>query len=343
MTWHFPNESILRKRSLIVREILEESQIKLEFELLSTDLSLENKLSSKVIYRPQFLLAGFNDDSDASQLFILGDVENHFLKTLPEEQKEKAIRMITLGNMTCLILADNVSLNDNLLQILSTKNVAILRTKTDVNTVIDVLSSFLTDHFSPQMVVHGTFCDVHGTGILFVGRSAIGKSEVALDLVERGHRLVADDTVMLTKNAATTIMGTSTKLAKHFMEIRGLGIIDVRAMFGVRAVRFQKRVEIIVELEQYNQDNEYTRTGLENSIADVMGVNLEYLKLPIFPGKNITVIVEAIALNYLLRTYGYNPAKVMTDNLQSNLLNRPVHEDKFQTQRLINFFQGDKE
>lgn len=343
MSWRFPNESILKKRNLLIREILEESSIQIDFELISKEETLENTIGSKVIYRPQFILAGFEDNSDNSHIQLFDKEEIEFLNSLNSEQQENAIRKLTAREINCLILAGGYTLSENLLEIFAVKNVAVLGTHSSVSEVMDVLTSFLNDHFSPQMVVHATFTDVHGVGILFVGRSSIGKSEVALDLVERGHRLVADDTVMLTNNAEGTIMGTSTKIAKHFMEIRGLGIIDVRAMFGVRAVRFQKRVEIIVELENYDQENEYTRTGLEDSTAEVMGVNLDYIKLPIVPGKNITVIVEAIALNYLLRTYGYNPAKVMTDNLHSMLINEPIHEDKFKTQRLINFFQGDRE
>lgn len=343
MAWHFPNESILKKRNLLVREILEESSIQIHFELLSDKSTLDNIIKLKSLYRPQFILAGFPDNSDNNQIQVFAKEEIDFLNSLSPEMQINAINALVSKSISCLIITNGLNLNNELLNVLKINNIALLHTNSDISTVIDVLSGFLNDHFSPQMVVHGTFTDVHGVGILFVGRSAIGKSEVALDLVERGHRLVADDTVMLTNNAQNTIMGTSTKIAKHFMEIRGLGIIDVRAMFGVRAVRFQKRVEIIVELEQFNDDNEYTRTGLEESNAEVMGVGLDFVRLPIFPGKNITVIVEAIALNYLLRTYGYNPAKVMTDNLHSMLTNQPVHEDKFKTQRLINFFQGDRE
>lgn len=343
MSWHFPNESILKKQNLVVREILEESSIQINFELISPQSTLENVIQSEMLYRPQFLLAGIVDTSEKSQILVLAKEEIDYLQTLNNDKQILSIQNLIEKEVKFIIITNGLTLPQYLLDILFENNVAVLKAQNDVSSVLDVLSGFLNDHFAQQMVVHGTFCDVHGVGILFVGRSAIGKSEVALDLVERGHRLVADDTVMLTNNEEATIMGTSTKIAKHFMEIRGVGIIDVRAMFGVRAVRFQKRVEIIVELEEYNQEAEYTRTGLEDSSAEVMGVKLDYLKLPIFPGKNITVIVEAIALNYLLRTYGYNPAKVMTDNLHSMLINEPVHEDKFKTQRLINFFQGDRE
>src|SRR5690606_10128456 len=141
---------------------------------------------------------------------------------------------------------------------------------------------------------------VYGVGVLFIGKSGIGKSEVALDLVERGHRLVADDIIILTKKGEGILMGSGTNLVKHFLEIRGLGIIDVKQMFGVRAIRFQKRLEIIVELEVWNDQSDYTRTGLDAATINISDVEIPYVKLPIVPGKNITVISEVISLNYLL-------------------------------------------
>lgn len=343
MIWKFPRENILSKSMVYVQAIMDEPSMPINFELLSDKQTLQREIRSKFPYRPQFLLAGHEDSSIENQLYLFGNEEINYLNKLDKNEQIKAIENILKKNVPCIILTDNHTLPDYLMDVLSKSNVAVLRTSRDLITTYNVVSNFLNDQFSPQMVVHGTLVDVYGVGLLFFGKSAIGKSELALDLVERGHRLVADDTVMLTNNAHSTIMGTSTRMAKHFMEIRGLGIIDVRAMFGIKAVRFQKRVEIIVELVEYNPNEEYTRTGLEPSFAEVMGVKLDYVKLPIYQGKNITVISEAIALNYLLRTYGYNPAKIMSDYLNSMLLNEPVHEDKFASQRLINYFQGDKE
>jgi len=343
MIWKFPRENILSKSAVFVQAILDETSMQINFNILSDKETLKREIKSKIPYRPQFLLAGFDDLSSEGQLYLFGIEEQQFLEKLDKESQIKSINQLIRKNTPCIILTKNVSLPEHLLEILNQNKIAILTTESDLITTYNLIANFLNDQFAPQMVVYGTFVDVYGVGILFYGKSAIGKSELALDLVERGHRLVADDTVMLTNNAQATIMGTSTRIAKHFMEIRGLGIIDVRAMFGIKAVRFQKRLEIIVELVEYDPQEEYTRTGLEPSFAEVMGVRLDYVKLPIYQGKNITVISEAIALNYLLRTYGYNPAKIMSDYLNSMLLNEPVHEDKFASQRLINYFQGDKE
>lgn len=343
MIWKFPRETILSKSMVYVQTIFEEQSMPINFNLLTNKQSLKQEIKSKIPYRPQLLLSGYDDSSPSGQIYLFGEEEINYLNHLDSESQKKAIKFLLTKNPPCIIITNNLTLPEDIRNILLKSDTAVLITEKDLITTYNVIASFLNDQFSPQMVVHGTLVDVYGVGILFYGKSAIGKSELALDLVERGHRLVADDTVMLTNNAQSTIMGTSTRMAKHFMEIRGLGIIDVRAMFGIKAVRFQKRLEIIVELVEYNPQEEYTRTGLEPSFAEVMGVELDYVKLPIYQGKNITVISEAIALNYLLRTYGYNPAKIMSDYLNSMLLNEPVHEDKFASQRLINYFQGDKE
>jgi HPr kinase/phosphorylase len=188
------------------------------------------------------------------------------------------------------------------------------------------------------MTIHGSLVDVYGVGILFVGKSGIGKSEVALDLIERGHRLVGDDVIILTKKGEGILIGAGTKLGKHFMEIRGLGIIDIQSMFGIRAIRFQKRLEIVVELENWDDKAEYTRTGLDEKTIPIMDVEIPYIKLPIIPGKNITVISEVISLNYLLKHYGHNAAKIFNERLNERLRNKSNHES-----RGVEYFEHDFE
>jgi len=154
---------------------------------------------------------------------------------------------------------------------------------------------------------------------MVIGKSGIGKSEVALDLIERGHRLVADDVIILTKKGEGILIGSATEIGQKFMEIRGLGIIDIQSIFGIRAIRLQKRLEIVVELEFWDDNSDYTRTGLEDKTMNIMDVDIPYIKLPIIPGKNITVILEIIGLNYLLKHYGYDAAKVFQSKLNEKL------------------------
>jgi HPr kinase/phosphorylase len=157
--------------------------------------------------------------------------------------------------------------------------------------------------------------DVYGIGMLFTGRSGIGKSEIALDLVERGHRLVADDVVNISRKAEGILIATASDVLQHHMEIRGLGIVDVRRVFGIRAIRVQKRVEVVVQLEEWDDSVDYERLGIDESITKILDVEIPLVKLPIFPGKNITVIAEVVALNQLLKIYGHHPAKEFNEHL----------------------------
>jgi hypothetical protein len=181
------------------------------------------------------------------------------------------------------------------------------------------LREFLEDQFALQQTLHGSLVDVYGIGLLLLGKSGIGKSEVALDLIERGHRLVADDVVVVSKKSESVLIGSGTELTQHFMEIRGLGIVDVRAMFGIRAIRFQKRVEVVVGMELWEPEKEYTRLGMVEDHYEVLDTRLPLVKLPIVPGKNVTVICEVIAMNHLLRHYGYDPAQVLARRLAERI------------------------
>jgi len=201
-----------------------------------------------------------------------------------------------------------------------------------------LVSDFLDDHFAPRLSVHGSFVDVYGIGMLITGKSGIGKSEVALDLVERGHRLVADDVVILTKKGEDIIMGAGTDLVKHFMEIRGIGILDIRSMFGIRAIRFQKRLEVVIELEVWNEEVNYTRTGFDTKTLEILDAEIQYIKVPIVPGKNVTVISEVIAMNYLLKHYGYDAAEVLKNRIKNKIKRKEGGTD-----RSVDYFEHDFE
>jgi HPr kinase/phosphorylase len=170
--------------------------------------------------------------------------------------------------------------------------------------------------------MHASLADVYGVGLLFVGRSGIGKSEIVLDLVERGHRLVADDVVELIRKGEDVVIGTGRKLLEHNMEIRGIGVVDVREIFGIRAIRIQKRIEVVVRLEEWQGDQYYDRHGLERDTSDILGVSIPTVVIPIFPGKNITVLAEVVALDHMLRTYGYKAPEALQDRILRNAKKR---------------------
>ncbi len=334
------NIQIITKESINVRRLLESP---LQLVSFSGEVGLDNLIHDGNIHRPQLALTGFTALFTSQRVQLLGNTEAHYLEMLNEEERIQAFINIADRNVPCIILTNKNVLDERLLKIAVDHNIAVLQTHFETTNAIHLISEFLDDQFAQQGVVHGSFVDVYGVGILFIGRSGIGKSEIALDLVERGHRLVADDVVMLTKKRDAVLMGTGTSLVKHFMEIRGLGIIDVRQMFGIRAIRFQKRLEIVVELEDWDPDKEYERTGLDEAPEELMGVPIYTIKLPIFPGKNITVISEVIALNYLLKTYGYNAAREFSEQLREEIERRAKSGDTTTDRRLISYFQGDDE
>ena len=214
-----------------------------------------------------------------------------------------------------------------LLDICNKTKLPLLSTRFSTTELINRMSLFLDNFFAPSITKHGTLVDVYGVGLLYTGKSGIGKSECALDLVERGHRLVADDMVKLTKRTQTTILGASNELLGHHMEVRGIGIIDIEKLFGIRAIRLQKRVEVEVRLTYWEGSAEYERLGLEDRYTTILGVEIPVVVIPISPGKNITVISEVIAMNHMLKVYGENAAVELSKRLSERLHRQAVTSD----------------
>ena len=236
-----------------------------------------------------------------------------------EEEREKAFAKLLEYELPCVILTDSNTLPETLLKAAEDRAVPVFQSRMPTTAFMYRMRDFLEDQFALQLTLHGSLVDVYGIGLLLTGPSGIGKSEVALDLVERGHRLVADDVVIASKKAEGVLLGSGTELAQHFMEIRGLGIVDVRAMFGVRAIRHQKRIEVVVRMHQWDENEEYTRIDMVDAVEPVLDVELPVVKLPIIPGKNVTVICEVIAMNHLLRHYGYDAAEVFKERLADQI------------------------
>ncbi len=291
------------------------------------------------MHRPGLALAGYVQLFRYDRVQIFGNTEMRYLEQLSAEQRNRTLETLLAFDIPCIVVTNDNAVDDFMLRKAEERKIPVLQTPFETTKFIYFLSDFLDDQFSPQTVVHGSLVDVYGVGLLLTGRSGIGKSEIALDLVERGHRLVADDVVMVTRKGEGILMGAGTDLVKHFMEIRGLGLIDVRSMFGIRAIRFQKRVELIIELMEWRPDEEYTRTGLDDQHSAMLDVQIPKVALPIFPGKNVTVICEVIALNYLLKHYGYDAAKEFTKRLEAVITEKSKHIGE----RAIDYFEHDFE
>ncbi len=329
------------KTDISVGKFFEHNKERLQFTNPTGEIGFDNLITDKNLHRPGLALAGYVALFTYHRVQIVGNTEMRYLQHLSVEERLKAFECLFEFKIPCIVVTNDNMLDATLVDIARKHDVPIFQTPYETTKVIYFLSDYLDDQFSPQSAIHGAFVDVYGIGILFIGRSGIGKSEIALDLIERGHRLVADDVVMLIRKGEGIIMGSGTDLVKHFMEVRGLGLIDIQSIFGVRAIRFQKRVEVVVELEVWNDNIEYTRTGLDTDTVDIMGVPILHIQLPIFPGKNVTVISEVIALNYLLKHYGHDSAQEFANKLQRKLEKK--RKDGETTDRAIQWFEHDFE
>ena len=312
-------KNITRKEKITIEYFFKHAEKTFGLKSYTGEIGFDRFITQPNLHRPGLALAGFVGLFTYNRIQIFGNTEISYLSGIPAEKRKIIFAKIFEFEIPCIVITNGVKPYPELLELAIAKNIPIFGSDLDTTKNSYLIVDYLDDIFASKLSAHASFVDVYGVGMMFVGKSGIGKSEVALDLVERGHRLVADDVVMLTKKGEGILMGAGTDVASHFMEIRGVGIIDVRSMFGVRAIRFQKRVEVVVELELWDADEAYTRTGLDDSKIPIMDVKLPYVKLPIVSGKNITVVAEVIALNYLLKHYDYDAAKVLTERIQRKM------------------------
>ncbi len=331
--------NILRNESITVEYFYENVKNLFKVKLLTPQgIGFNNKIRNQNLHRPGLALAGFVDLFSHDRIQLIGNTEHQYCLSLSDEKRNEVLGKLLSFDVPAIILSNNNTPCPELLENAINNGVAVFQIENTSTKTAYLIGDFLEDQFASHVSFHGSFVDVYGIGMLFLGKSGIGKSEVALDLVERGHRLVADDVVFLTKKGEHVLIGTGTDVIQHVMEIRGIGIIDVQHMFGIRSVRHQKRLEIVIELEIWNENTDYTRTGLDDNTISIMDIDIPFLKLPIFPGKNITVIAETIALNYLSSHYGYNAAKELQDRLKKRM-----KSNKNRGERAVNYFEHDEE
>ena len=312
---------IFKKESITVDFLVEKlrKRVKIPLDTCNDQTGEDRKVTESTLHRPGLALAGYVDLFTFQRVQVLGNTECQFLDHLESSARVAAFRTLCEYEMPVIFLTEGNKLDDALIEIATSRGIPILVTPLPTTEFMTAIREFLLDQFAAQTSIHASLVDVYGVGLLLVGKAGIGKSEVALDLVERGHRLVADDVVMVTKKDEQVLMGSGTDLVQHFMEVRGLGLIDVRSMFGIRAIRFQKRVEVVVNMELWNPEEEYTRIGMVDDFYEIMGAQLPCVKLPITPGENVTVLCEVIALNHLLSNYGYDPAEVFAKRLADRI------------------------
>lgn len=287
----------------------------LELELVGDDVGMDRVVPSAEISSPGLALAGYVARFAANRLQVLGETEVSYLASLDDTERLRILELFFGFPMPCVFVTKAQQLPHGVAECAATAGVPLLRSPFKTAEFYRRVKPVLEVEFAATTTLHGSLADVFGVGLLFVGQSGIGKSECVLDLVERGHRLVADDLVMTTRRGNDVLIGRGHELQRHFMEIRGVGLIDVPAIFGIRAVRQQKRIEVIVQLEPWNQDAVVDRTGLDTQETSILGVTVPKSTVFLNPGKNITVIAEVIAMNHLLQYSGVNAAEQFNQRL----------------------------
>ncbi len=302
--------------SLTVRQILGKLADEMPFDIATSGDALDSIVGTGELSKPGLFLAGFEQGFVAERIQILGEAELAFLETLDSDGKRRALARLVVAGVPCVIVTDGREPPSELVDLCNDAGIPVLRTGSGSNQVVRQVGSAIDRALSPRISVHGTLVDVYGMGLLFTGSSGIGKSECGLDLVEHGHRLVADDVVTVTRTPQDVLIGAGSDLLRHNMEIRGIGIIDVQAVFGIRAIRQQKRIEVEVQLVHWSDLDDYERLGLDEKTTEILGVEIPIVTLPLVPGKNITVIAEVIALNQLLKLHGTHPARQLDKRLR---------------------------
>jgi HPr kinase/phosphorylase len=299
-----------------VADLLARKADALQLELLTAEIGLEREIRSPEASSPGLVLAGYTARFvGTDRIHILGETEITYLASLDAPARQKSIRTFLSYALPCVIVTKGQEVPPELVEQARESGIPVIRTRLKTAEFYRRLKPFLDDAFAPRTTVHGSLADVFGVGLLFRGRSGIGKSECVLDLVERGHRLVADDVVHITRRGHDVLIGRGHEVSRHYMEIRGVGLIDINALFGIRSVRQQKRIEVVVQLEDWDNTREYDRTGLDQQQAEVLDVSLPLVTVPLNPGKNLTVICEVVAMNHLLRYSGVDSAHVFNERL----------------------------
>ncbi len=305
--------------TLTIQDILDEQEAGLDLELLAGNAGMANTISVPRIQKPGLALAGYTESLHPDRIQVLGSTELSYLETMSREQATASIRELCRNNLSCLIITKNQDPPAYLLEQTNVNNTPLLRTKHLSSNFIALLTRFLEERLLPTSTLHGVLVDVLGVGVLIQGKSGIGKSECALELILRGYRLVADDIIKVRFKLPSVIFGEGMDLLHYHMEIRGLGILNIKHLFGVAAIRERKKIDLVVELVRWNEEKNYDRLGVEEQTFNLHGVELPFLCIPVAPGRNISTVIEVAARNQLLKEMGYHSAREFQKLLEKRM------------------------
>jgi HPr kinase/phosphorylase len=293
--------------------------LNLDIQVLAGATGLERLIHSPYVLKTGLALVGYEAYLQPGRVLVLGGSELGYLQSLDPEARVQALTRLFACDIPCMLVTDGRPAPDEVLAVADAAAVPVLRTSHTTPIAITKLTSFLEDVLAERMLLHAVLMDILGLGVLIVGESGIGKSECALDLVLRGHRLVADDTVEIHRRAESVLIGTCPELTRHHMEIRGLGVINVRDLFGIASTRRSKRVELVVQLERWEAGREYERLGLDDAYFELMGLHVPLIRMPVAPGRSLANLVEVAARNQLLRSRGHHAARELAARLEETL------------------------
>lgn len=303
-----------------ISRLLEDGTFDLALELVAGKAGLDRRISSSRIQKPGLALTGFTEHLHPERMQVFGNTEISYLRTLTDEKQQGVLQKIFAAQLACVVVTKGLKIPPALKDGCETAKLALMRTTLASSQFISQVQAYLEEALTAVGTLHGVLTDVFGVGVLLMGKSGIGKSEIALDLVMRGHRLVADDVVHLTRRPDGTVYGRGNELIRHHMEIRGLGIINIKDLFGVASVRERKKIELVIELVEWDPTHEYDRLGVHQPVLTIVGVDVPHAVVPVRPGRNMTTIVEVAARNQLLKVQGHHSAQEFADKLERTIV-----------------------
>ncbi len=295
-----------------LEELIEE--LNLELVYASDDIE-DIKINSIEVCRPGLQIGGYFNKFVPERIQIIGNAEWYYYESLSLEERVKNMDRYFSYDMPAIIFARDLEVFPEMIELAKKYNRTILRTKRTTSSIINKITGYIELELAPETRIHGVFVEVYGIGVLITGKSGVGKSETALDLVIRGHRLISDDTVII-KDVEGKLMGRSPEITRHFMEIRGLGILDIERLYGVGSVKNYEFIDVVVELELWNESAEYDRIGLDESFTRILDLDISTVTVPVRPGRNVAMIVEVAVRNYRQKTLGYNAAHELNERIK---------------------------
>ncbi len=301
---------------------------KMKLENLTPEIELKHiKVSQSDINRPALQMTGYFEHFDSARVQVIGFVEYTYMEGMSDEQKREQYDKFMSYEIPCIIFSRDLKPDAIFMEAARKYNRPVLSTKQTTSAFIAEAIRWLNVKLAPCISVHGVLVDVYGEGVLITGESGIGKSEAALELIKRGHRLVTDDVVELRKVSDETLVGSAPDITKHFIELRGIGIVDVKALFGASSVKDTQQVDLVIRLEEWDKDREYDRLGLEQEYTEYLGNKIVCHTLPIRPGRNLAVICESAAVNHRQKKMGYNAAQELYSRVQNSLARRREEDE----------------